>query len=66
MHHCVYVAPYVGAWIETLSSDVSSRSSRSHPTWVRGLKRGVVARGCEVCRSHPTWVRGLKRARWLA
>ena len=33
---------------------------RSHPTWVRGLKR---SRWC-VCAapalSHPTWVRGLK------
>ena len=33
------VAPYVGAWIETSLSLISTKSPMSHPTWVRGLKR---------------------------
>ena len=32
------VAPYVGAWIETIKKDMESKSIKSHPTWVRGLK----------------------------
>ena len=32
------VAPYVGAWIETNSSQVYKPAVLSHPTWVRGLK----------------------------
>ena len=35
----MYVAPYVGAWIETFRTNTSARlSAKSHPTWVRGLK----------------------------
>ena len=34
----VLVAPYVGAWIETISYDVEDGAPMSHPTWVRGLK----------------------------
>ena len=33
------VAPYVGAWIETEDDSASFISIKSHPTWVRGLKR---------------------------
>ena len=33
-----YVAPYVGAWIETELSAFRSSIQMSHPTWVRGLK----------------------------
>ena len=32
------VAPYVGAWIETVQKSVPRHSALSHPTWVRGLK----------------------------
>ena len=32
------VAPYVGAWIETLHHLPSAIYTASHPTWVRGLK----------------------------
>ena len=32
------VAPYVGAWIETLTIVVTCSKKLSHPTWVRGLK----------------------------
>ena len=37
------VAPYVGAWIETVFRMQQSDSVRSHPTWVRGLKLLLVA-----------------------
>ena len=33
---------------------------RSHPTWVRGLKRGIWRLYSVMQMSHPTWVRGLK------
>ena len=32
------VAPYVGAWIETEQTKLLANDSKSHPTWVRGLK----------------------------
>ena len=35
---CHFVAPHVGAWIETIASILLFRDSESHPTWVRGLK----------------------------
>ena len=35
------VAPYVGAWIETSLACQINDVFRSHPTWVRGLKRVV-------------------------
>ena len=34
---------------------------RSHPTWVRGLKRYSLDANNDLVSSHPTWVRGLKR-----
>ena len=34
----VWVAPHVGAWIETYLCTVFSTKHRSHPMWVRGLK----------------------------
>ena len=34
-----YVAPYVGAWIETIRRWTHDWLRQSHPTWVRGLKR---------------------------
>ena len=35
-----FVAPRVGAWIETPRNNTTIRRfSRSHPVWVRGLKR---------------------------
>ena len=54
------VAPYVGAWIETVLFTDNGISCVSHPTWVRGLKHhGFMARN-RFHPSHPTWVRGLK------
>ena len=32
------VAPYVGAWIETVQYHKIVAMPESHPTWVRGLK----------------------------
>ena len=55
-----YVAPYVGAWIETTFVDDETGYEVSHPTWVRGLKLWSKD-GCSTSKpSHPTWVRGLK------
>ena len=55
------VAPYVGAWIETLSPNGYMRAkSVSHPTWVRGLKLRRLYLAIRYSQSHPTWVRRLK------
>ncbi len=38
------VASYMGAWIETLVTLFNHRlNKKSHPTWVRGLKRKAEA-----------------------
>ena len=37
----LYVAPYVGAWIETVKIDQVTTTAESHPTWVRGLKQNL-------------------------
>ena len=35
----ILVAPFMGAWIEIRKTDVEAVSlSKSHPSWVRGLK----------------------------
>ena len=62
-----YVAPYVGAWIETKGKSRVSPKRSSHPTWVRGLKHDNTELDAAQFVSHPTWVRGLKRStlRWL-
>ena len=33
------VAPYMGAWIETIFVNQYRGDQSSHPTWVRGLKQ---------------------------
>jgi len=38
MSEKIYVAPYMGAWIEISSFSFCFASLSSHPTWVRGLK----------------------------
>ena len=43
MRNLDYVAPYVGAWIETAQSITSAAPAKSHPTWVRGLKQHAMA-----------------------
>ena len=54
------VAPYVGAWIETMMPRQSRVHHTSHPMWVRGLKRQFSYDRLEKGGSHPMWVRGLK------
>ena len=54
------VAPYVGAWIETMNQENATIAYKSHPTWVRGLKRNLKQYQVLQNQSHPTWVRGLK------
>ena len=57
----ICVAPYVGAWIETILICRQLHQKRSHPTWVRGLKLRRLERPKTPRLSHPTWVRGLKQ-----
>ena len=56
----VFVAPYVGAWIETPNSRHEHSTKRSHPMWVRGLKHDSHTFSALSNQSHPMWVRGLK------
>ena len=55
-----FVAPYVGAWIETDDKKHQRRNFPSHPMWVRGLKHVTEVHGIDDSLSHPMWVRGLK------
>ncbi len=54
------VAPYVGAWIETVLALLTCYYSLSHPMWVRGLKLVTLIEPTPRSASHPMWVRGLK------
>ena len=54
------VAPYVGAWIETIMGNAQSPARESHPMWVRGLKQQYPQVSLGNPKSHPMWVRGLK------
>ena len=54
------VAPYVGAWIETIYNKLLKDYRESHPMWVRGLKLNLSINKL-ILRSHPMWVRGLKQ-----
>ena len=56
-----FVAPRVGAWIETSSLDNALKVISSHPVWVRGLKLSLLLLLIVTLMSHPVWVRGLKR-----
>ena len=42
-----YVAPRVGAWIETEGTKIPRRGKTSHPVWVRGLKQKFGKKGYE-------------------
>ena len=57
-HACV--APYVGAWIETMKECRRAAELKSHLTWVRGLKLRYRNALAFPQVSHLTWVRGLK------
>ena len=54
------VAPYVGAWIETILKRQFLINLPSHPMWVRGLKHDKKRLNVLNYASHPMWVRGLK------
>ena len=54
------VAPRVGAWIETFVLSLCGNAAKSHPVWVRGLKRCNTHKYDRYNMSHPVWVRGLK------
>ena len=54
------VAPYVGAWIETMALGDYALKRKSHPMWVRGLKHIQYNETNTINTSHPMWVRGLK------
>ena len=56
------VAPYVGAWIETLGELYCKLIPWSHPMWVRGLKHTRAYKDMICTVSHPMWVRGLKHS----
>ncbi len=60
--HCaaVYVAPSVGAWIETFLFDKTDRLLVSLPPWERGLKQHDFRFLWFINVSLPPWERGLK------
>ena len=56
----MFVAPYVGAWIETSSQQTLILSALVAPyvgAWIETRGIGI---GSNLVESHPTWVRGLK------
>ena len=36
------VTPFVGVWIETIACSLAVPSSKSHPSWVCGLKHHII------------------------
>ena len=55
------VAPYVGAWIETIPFCQKSEKPKVAPyvgAWIETTRKGMARFGRS---SHPMWVRGLKR-----
>ena len=54
------IAPFTGAWIETLMPSLTASLRASHPSRVRGLKLGHVVAKLPAQVSHPSRVRGLK------
>ena len=60
MHLFSKVAPYVGAWIETVHSDHVHQIQRVAPyvgAWIETRRKRLIEFQKQ---SHPTWVRGLK------
>ena len=59
--HGEFVAPHVGAWIETIRKSGGYMASvESRPTWARGLKQECRVWRSTSSQSRPTWARGLK------
>ena len=60
-HELVLVAPFTGAWIETIKNNGDIAEFRkSHPSRVRGLKLFSASDMSDSAMSHPSRVRGLK------
>ncbi len=56
-----FVAPYVGAWIETFTPHSNSRANQVAPyvgAWIETQTMRMPTNS--KIKSHPTWVRGLK------
>ena len=55
------VTPFVGVWIETdYFVKFGASESKSHPSWVCGLKLLLHDTIIHRIKSHPSWVCGLK------
>ena len=54
------VTPFVGVWIETQYDVAAKAFTKSHPSWVCGLKQLKLALNNLNRKSHPSWVCGLK------
>ena len=61
-----FVAPYVGAWIETGAEAQEDRASHVAPYVGAWIETRVEYHRRKNQLSHPTWVRGLKRWRGAA
>ena len=54
------VAPYVGAWIETLLTSVTQQRQLVAPYVGAWIETPQIPHFGRAQTSHPTWVRGLK------
>ena len=57
----MYVAPYVGAWIETIKTSLQRLSFSVAPYVGAWIETVTSSTGATCSASHPTWVRGLKQ-----
>ena len=57
------VAPYVGAWVETVGIDVLAKIAGVAPYVGAWVETGISHRCLRYSVSHLTWVRGLKRCK---
>ena len=57
---CLLVAPYVGAWIETLRAICYGLDSYVAPYVGAWIETNMDGKSTNDISSHPTWVRGLK------
>ena len=55
-----FVAPYVGAWIETLHNYRNTQRGRVAPYVGAWIETYLISTAASTILSHPTWVRGLK------
>ena len=55
------VAPFVGAWVETVIVSHAEDARTSRPSWARGLKLDDPPLTRRQEKSRPSWARGLKQ-----